>query len=103
MKYSGKKILILGGKPIGSVDIVRYAKENGAYTIVTDNLPVDESPAKQLADKAWDISTAEVEILCNKIKENNVDAVFTGVHEFNIWRTFEVCNVLNIPFYATEE
>ncbi len=33
-KSSGKKLLVLGGKPIGFVDIVQYAKELGSYVIV---------------------------------------------------------------------
>ena len=101
--YSGRKILILAGKPIGSLDIVKYAKERGAYTIVTDNLSVLDSPAKVIADEYWDISTADIDLLCGKIKENNIDAVFTGVHEFNIWKALEVCEVLNFPFYASKK
>src|SRR5690606_312921 len=102
-KYSEKKILILAGKPIGSKDIVEYAQQNGAYTIVTDNLSVNQSPAKRIADEHWDVSTADVDLLCEKIKENNIDAVFTGIHEFNIWRAFDVCEKLDLPFYATKE
>lgn len=101
--YSGKKILVLAGKPIGSEDIVKYARESGAYVIVTDNLAIENSLAKKIADEHWDISTAEVEKLCEEIKKNKVDAVFTGIHEFNIWRTLDVCEILNYPFYATRD
>ena|SRR5690554_2519136 len=101
--YLDKKILILGGKPIGSVEAVKYAQQKRIYTIVTDNLPVEESPAKQISDENWDISTADVDLLCAKIIENNIDAVFTGIHEFNIWKTSEICDRLNLPFYATPE
>ena len=58
--YEGKKMLVLGGKPIGSVELVKRAKELGAYVIVTDYLPIEQSPAKRIADECWDISTAEV-------------------------------------------
>ncbi|HEY8401139.1 MAG TPA: hypothetical protein VIK89_07755 [Cytophagaceae bacterium] len=102
-KYTGKKILVLAGKPIGSMDIVEYAQFNGAYTIVTDNLSVSQSPAKTLADEIWDISTAEVEVLSEKIKEHKIDAVFTGVHEFNIWRNIDISESTALPFYATRE
>ena len=43
-----KKLLVLGGKPIGSVEIVRRAKELGYYTIVADYLPIEESHAKKI-------------------------------------------------------
>ncbi len=101
--YQGKKILILGGKPIASCDIVEYAKKCGAYTIVADYLPSDESPAKQIADEAWDISTSDVERLIEKVKANGIDAVFTGVHEYNIDKTIRICKAADLPFYASVE
>lgn len=58
------KLLILGGKPIASCDIVNYANEKGVYTIVTDNLPPNDSPAKLIANEYWEISTAEVDLIC---------------------------------------
>ena len=63
MNLLGKKLLILGGKPIGSIELVTRAKELGLYVIVTDYLPVERSPAKAFGDEVWDISTAEVDIL----------------------------------------
>lgn len=98
-----KKLLVMAGKPIASVDIVTYARSKGIYTIVTDNLITEDSPAKLLADEAWSISTNDVEIIVNKAREEKIDAVFTGVHEFNIKKTLEVCAQLNLPFYATEK
>ncbi len=93
----------MAGKPIASKDIVLYLNKNGAHTIVTDNLPVSESPAKKLSYDAWDISTADVDIIVNKCKKERVNAVFTGIHEYNIWRTLDVCEALNLPFYASRE
>ena len=40
-----KKLLVLGGKPIASLDIVNYAKSKGIYTIVADYLAKDSSLA----------------------------------------------------------
>ena len=42
-----EKLLVLGGKPIGSIELVQKAKAKGIYTIVTDYLPIEESPAKK--------------------------------------------------------
>ena len=58
---AGKKLLIMGGRPAATPDIVRAAKRMGVYTIVTDNVPPERSPAKLMADEYWDISTAEVD------------------------------------------
>ena len=98
--YKGKKILILGGKPIASCDVVRYAQKHGAYTIVADYLPVNQSPAKQIADEIWDVSTSDVDELIQKVREENINAVFTGVHEYNIDKALKICTNLSLPFYA---
>lgn len=96
-----KKLLVLGGKPIASCDIVNYANRIGVYTIVTDYLSNDASPAKRIAKESWDISTGEEDRLCAKIKESNITAVFTGAHEFNIARTIDICERLNLNFYTS--
>lgn len=98
-----KRILILGGKPIGSVEIVKRAKELGYYTIVTDYLPRTESPAKQIADETWDISTADVANLAQMCEEHHVDGVTTGVHEFNINRMLDLCELINKPCYCNRD
>lgn len=97
------KILVLGGKPIGSVEIVTELKRKGYYTIVTDFLPEEQSPAKQYADENWDISTADTELLSKKIKQENVSGIITGVHEFNINRMLDLCENLNLPCYCTRD
>lgn len=97
------KLLVLGGKPIASYDIVNYANHIGVYTIVTDYLPSEASPAKKIAKETWNISTAEVDKLYDRIKEENISAVFTGVHEFNISKTLDICEHLNLNFYASRE
>jgi len=93
-------LLVVGGKPIGSCDIVEYARERGARVIVTDYLDRTESPAKQMADESWDISTAEVDLIVERARAAGVDAVFTGAHEFNLRQTEAICRHLGLPFYA---
>jgi len=99
---SKKKLLIMAGRPIASCDIVNYAKTEGVYTIVTDYLPIENSPAKQIADEDWDISTNDIDVLEKKIKKEGVNAIFTGAHEFNIKKTAELCRKTGLPFYATD-
>lgn len=99
----GKKLLILGGKPIGSCEIVEKAKSMGIYTVVTDFLPVEESAAKKIADEHWEISTADIELLKEKIIEEKIDGVYTGVHEFNIRKMIEICQDLKMPCFCTLE
>lgn len=98
-----KKILILGGKPIGSIELVKAAKERGLYTIVADYLPASQSPAKLMADESWNISTAEVDKLSELCIKHNVNGVATGVHEFNIARMLEISNRVGLPTYCTPD
>lgn len=98
-----KKVLILGGKAIGSVDIVVYLKQKGYYVIVTDYLPKNESPAKQYADENLDISTSNVGELADYVRRNSICGVFTGVHDFNLQKCREICEETGLPFYASKE
>ena len=97
---NNKKLLVLGGKPIGSIELVQRAKELGLYVIVTDFLPEDQSPAKKIADESWPISTAEVDVLAELCREYHVDGVLTAVHEFNINRMIDICERLGKPCYC---
>ena len=97
---SKKKVLVLGGKPIGSVELVQKLKEKDLYVIVTDYLPLEDSPAKRIADESWDISTAEVDLLSQKIIDENISAIMTGVHEFNINRMLDICEKTSLPTYC---
>lgn len=103
MMYKNKKLLVLGGKPIGSVELVKRAKDLGAYVIVADYLPVEDSPAKRVADEHWEVSTAEVEKLASLCKEYSIDGVLAGVHEFNINRMLDLCELLHLPCYCKRD
>lgn len=102
-RYTGKKLLILGGKPIGSVELVSRAQELGAYVIVADYLPLEESPAKQIANETWEISTAEIDQLIALCKHHSVSGVLTAVHEFNINRMIDLCERMNYPCYCSRD
>lgn len=96
-----QKFLLLGGKPVGSYDIAQYIKSKGVYCIVCDYLPLSQSPAKQIADECWDYSTADIDIIAERAKKEGVNAIFTGVHEFNLIQCCKVAEKLQLPFYAT--
>lgn len=102
MKFEGKKLLLLGSN-VGILDIIRYAKEHGAITIVADNYPVEKSIGKQFADENVLISTADIEELKAYIKENKIDGVFAGISEFNLLNAMELCRYFSFPFYCTRQ
>ena len=49
-KFNKKTLLVLGTS-VGSVEIVKYARNEGAYVIVTDYLPLEKSEAKNMQTK----------------------------------------------------
>lgn len=97
-----RKFLLLGGKPIGSYDIAKYAKSKGAHVIVCDYLDDSQSMAKQIANEQWSYSTADLESILERASAEAVDCIFTGVHEFNLKQCQNICSKMNLPFYASE-
>lgn len=100
MIRSQKKILILGGIT-HMLDVVKKASDIGLYSIVCDYSPT--SPAKKIANKAYDISTTDIDLLEKIAKDEHIDAVFAGFEDLNTWNALRLCQRLNLPFYATEE
>lgn len=78
--FDGKKILFLGSN-VSVIDMIRYARSNGAYTIVADWYEMDRSLAKQAADEAIPISTADVTALVDYVNKNEISGVFAGIHD----------------------
>ncbi len=95
-----KKLLMLGSSS-QSVERLLYAKSLGYYTITTDNLPPEQSPAKQVSDAWWMISTAEVDILEQKCREEGITAIIDGGSDFNREIMMELCRRLGLPCYVT--
>ncbi len=95
----GKRLLILGGTTL-LTHVVYTAKQLGVYTIVTDKDPL--SPAKACADKAYNISTGDMQALIELAKKENIDGVFTGYEDFNTTVACQLCEKLKLPFYATQ-
>ena len=97
-----EKLLMLGTS-LGSEEIIKYAKSQGVYTIVTDYLPPEMSTAKLVSDEYWMINTCELDVLEAKCREVGVTAVMCGVSEFNLEMTMELCKRLNLQCYCTPE
>ncbi|WP_299130167.1 carbamoyl-phosphate-synthetase [uncultured Winogradskyella sp.] len=95
-----KKIIILGGNPETAV-VVDVANSMGLHTIAID-MGIN-SPAKQKAKESYDIDVFEVEKVAQIAKDNNVDAVLVGVADILVKPYKDICDILNIPCYATTE
>ena len=102
MNLAGKRLLILGGSRI-SCEIVKHAKNMGIITGVTDYYPIEKTPAKQMADEAYFVSTSDVDAIVKLVKENKFDGVFTGFTDSVLPYYAEICKRLEFPCYGTKE
>lgn len=98
----GKRLLILGGMRI-SCEIVRKAREMGIYTLVADYNKIEDSPGKQIADEAVDLSVIDVDAVVAYIKGNNIDGVFVGFNDMLLPYYAEICRKAGLPCYGTKE
>lgn len=95
-----KKLLILGGIALVK-DIVLQAQAMGIKAYVTDYL--EDSPAKQIADKSFMVSATDVEGISSLIQQENIDGVLTGFVDILLPYYVEICQKNNLPCYATLE
>lgn len=96
-----KKLLILGAY-YTEIKIIERARALGYYTIVTDNHTDSMlSPAKAVADEAWNISWTDIDKLCIQCAACQVDGVIAGFSEFRVESMIHLCEKLNLPCYLT--
>lgn len=98
-----KKLLMLGGTGKGCRELLEYAKAQGIYTIVTDFDSPEKSPAKQISDEYWMISTDDFDALEKKCREVGINGVCSGISTFCIPATIELCKRLGLQAYCTLE
>jgi biotin carboxylase len=98
----GKRLLILGGMRF-SCEIVRKAKAMGVYTIVADYNKIEDSPGKQIADEAADLSVIDVDAVVAYIKEHAIDGVFVGFNDMLLPFYADICKKAGLPCYGTKE
>ena len=98
----GKRLLILGGMRF-SCEIVIKAKAMGIYTLVADYNKIEDSPGKQIADEAVDLSVIDVDAVVDYIKNNAIDGVFVGFNDMLLPYYAEICQRTGLPCYGTKE
>lgn len=102
MEYKNKKLLILGGA-FQHGKLVEEANKLGIHTIVTDNLPPEDSPAKQIASEYWMLNIYDVDEIVKKCKENGVDGVASAWLDPCQRPYADICEKLSIPAYSKPE
>ncbi|MCR5122820.1 MAG: carbamoyl-phosphate-synthetase [Ruminococcus sp.] len=100
MDLKGKKLLILGGTNI-DIEVINEARKMGVYTIATDN-HTDRalSPAKAVADEAYDISWTDYDALEKLCREKHIDGCLAGFSETRIKILTEICRRMGFYCYT---
>lgn len=108
MNYSGehnirgKKLLILGGADV-HCKIVKACQELGVYSIVTDYLIPEKSPAKLIADEHWEVDFNDIEEIVKRSKEAKIDGVLAFCLDPAQIPYLKICERLDLPCYGTKE
>ena len=97
-----KKILILAGAGV-HCKVVQAAKELGIYTIVTDNLDINNAPAKKIADEILNYDIYDIDDIVTYCKKNKVDGVLGFCIDPTQRPAQEICERLNLPSFGTKE
>lgn len=98
----GKKLLVLGGA-FQHCKLVEAAHELGVEVIVTDYLPVEQAPAKQIADKYYMYNITDIdEIVGMCIKEKEDGVISISLNAFT--KTYQqICERLGLPCLRNKE
>lgn len=99
---TGKRLLILGGMRF-SCEIVNTARAMGIYTLVADYNKIEDSPGKQIADEAVDLSVTDVDAVVSYVKSHNIDGVFVGFNDMLLPFYADICKKTGLPCYGTKE
>lgn len=94
--------MILAGAAVHS-KVVRAAKTLGYRTVVTDYLPIDASPAKQIADVALDYDIYDTENLIRWCRENQVDGVINFCIDPAQKPAQEIAEACGLPVFGSAE
>ena len=102
-KTSSLKVLVLGAT-VNEISIVEMIHNMGMYAIVTDyHTDWHDSPAKYVADEAWNISWSDIPALKSKCIECGISAVMAGYSEFRVSCMIDLCEVLGLPCYINRQ
>lgn len=97
------KILVLGATS-NEISIVKRIQAMGMYAIVTDyHADWHNSPAKYVADEAWNISWSDIPALMNRCIECGVKGVLAGYSEFRVSSMIDLCEALQLPCYINRQ
>lgn len=91
------RLLVLGS--LGEfVELVKCAQKRGIYTIVCDGYP--NSPAKQIADRAYNIDVREPEKIAAMCREEQIDGIIGSFSDLLFEQITKVADLAGLRWYA---
>jgi biotin carboxylase len=94
------RILVVGcGFP--QLSLVRAARRRGLFVVGADANP--QAVAVKYCDQFFEVSTSDIDGLCDLMRRIRGDAVTTTGSEVSLKATAEVAQRLRLPFYADPE
>ncbi len=98
----GKKLLVVSSDG-SDIEFVNAAKEMGIYVVCCDRYSDwSISPAKLIADEAWNMDYSDTQAVAKKCKEVGIDGVIAGYGEDRVTAACRISEAIGAPFYATE-
>ncbi|MBP3634369.1 MAG: hypothetical protein J6J43_07330 [Oscillospiraceae bacterium] len=99
---TGKKLLILGGA-FQHCKLVEAAHELGVITWVTDYLPSEQAPAKQMADHYSMLNITQIDEMAELCRKEGIDGVIATSLDA-CQKPYEMlCRKLGVPCFGSEE
>ncbi|MDY3250919.1 MAG: ATP-grasp domain-containing protein [Candidatus Choladocola sp.] len=95
-----KRLMILGSLD-EFVRLVQMAGERGIYTIVCDGYK--DSPAKQIADKAYDIDVTHTEEIAQVCRQEKVDGIITSFSDLLFECMVKIASLAGLKCYLTPD
>ena len=102
VNLKGKKLLVIGGA-FQHCKLVQAAKELGVIVYVTDYLPIERAPAKQIADKYFMHNITDIDEIVEMCKKERVDGVISTSLDACQKPYQKVCERLDVPCFGTKE
>lgn len=97
-----KKLLMLGGTR-NMLEVLNEAQNMGISVGVTDWYNESVSPAKRLANEAYNVSISDSQGIDSILQENNYDGIITGFTDSYLKYYSDTCLRNELPCYGTPE
>lgn len=102
INLNGKKILFLEGENM-LIPVLEKAKKYGIYSVICNMYDVDRNPAKNVADKHYEVNFRDIPAMLKIIEEEKIDGLFTAFTDANMDAFCALCETAHLPCYTTEK